>query len=70
MFKVAALIWIVLGTTLTGCALMIVLVVPQLNAQAMRLIPIVCVAAAIVAMPLSMLIAKRIQTQTAARQRG
>jgi membrane protein DedA with SNARE-associated domain len=65
MFKIASLIWIILGTTLAGIALIVVLTIPQFANDSMRLIPIVCAAAAVVAIPLSMWIAKRIQAQTA-----
>jgi hypothetical protein len=42
-----------------------VLTVPQFASDPMLLIPIACTAAAIVAIPISMWIAKRIQAQTA-----
>jgi hypothetical protein len=61
MIRIAALLWIIIGTTLAGSALMVVLVVPQLADEAMRLIPIVCGAAFIIAMPISLIVAKRVQ---------
>jgi preprotein translocase subunit SecY len=60
MYRIAAIIWIMLGTTLAGIAVMIIVVVPDLAGQAMRLIPILCGTAFLLAMPLSYLIAKRI----------
>ncbi|MGL4397829.1 MAG: hypothetical protein ACRCS9_14910 [Hyphomicrobium sp.] len=60
MFKVAALVWIMLATTLAGIALMVVLVVPQFAEQAAVLLPAACGAATVLAAPLSYLIARRI----------
>jgi hypothetical protein len=60
MFRLAALIWIILGTVLAGIALMVIVTVPQLNADAPKLIPIACVSAFAIAMLLSMVVAKRI----------
>ncbi|MBK9079844.1 MAG: hypothetical protein WBP38_10145 [Hyphomicrobium sp.] len=65
MFKIALVVWIVLGVTLAGMTLIVILTVPQFANDSMRLIPIACSAAAIVAIPVSMWIAKRIQAQTA-----
>ena len=63
MFKLAALIWIMLGTTLAGMVLTVIVTVPSLGNQAMSLIPLWCGAAILVAIPLSFLIAKRIQAR-------
>ena len=60
MFKVGILVWIVLATTLAGLAVTVVLVVPSLNAQAMKLIPIAALIGTVVAIPLSLMIAKRL----------
>ncbi len=62
MLRLAALIWIVLGTTLAGVALTIIVTNNTLLDQGMKLIPIMCGAAAVIAMPLAYLIAKRIDT--------
>lgn len=67
MLKIASLIWIMLGTTLAGIGIVVVLVVPDLAKDSMRFIPIACAAGALIAMPISMLIAKRIQAQTLRR---
>ena len=64
MFKIASLIWIVLGTTLAGILMTVVLVVPQLANDSMRMIPIAVLLGAVIAVPISMMIAKRIQAQT------
>jgi hypothetical protein len=60
MFKVGMLVWIVLATTLAGLAVTVVLVVPSLNAQAMKFIPIAALIGAVVAIPFSLMIAKRL----------
>jgi uncharacterized Tic20 family protein len=67
MFKIAALIWMVLGTTLAGVALIVIVTIPRLFDLGMVLIPIACGAAAILAIPLSYLIARQIAAQTAGR---
>ncbi len=66
MFKIAAIVWIMLAVTLAGIALLIVVTVPSLNDQAATLIPIACGAAAVLAMPLSYLVARRIASATTA----
>jgi len=60
MLKVAAVVWIVLGTVLAGVAMTVIVTMPQLADQAMKLIPIFCSAAFAVALPLSWIVAKRI----------
>jgi hypothetical protein len=64
MLKVAVIIWMILGPTLAGSALVVVVTVPSLYDQGMRLIPLVALAGLIVAAPLSVMIAKRIMTLT------
>ncbi len=59
MFKVAAVVWIMLGTTLAGLALLAILTVPQLSKDILFLLPVACGAALVVAMPLSYLVAWR-----------
>lgn len=60
MFKIAALIWIVLATTLGGAAVVAIVSTPSLAEQAALLIPAVFAAGSLLAMPLSYMIAKRI----------
>lgn len=60
MLKIAALIWIVLGTTLAGVAMTVIVTVPALAEQAMLYIPLLCGAAFVVALPLSYLVARNI----------
>ncbi|MFG1221421.1 hypothetical protein [Xanthobacter wiegelii] len=64
MLKIAILVWIVLGTTLAGVAVMTVLSIPSLSGQDMRLIPIAAGIGAAVAIPFALYIAKRIMTIT------
>ena len=59
MLKVAIIVWIVLGTTLAGIAVLVVTSVPSFYDQGMKLIPITVIAAAVVAIPLSFIIAKQ-----------
>ncbi len=60
MLKVAALLWIVVGTVLAGVALTVILVVPALLDQGAKLIVIACGAAFVLAMPAAYLIARQI----------
>jgi len=64
MFKVALLVWILIGVVGAGAALLIVLAVPSLSANAMKLLPIVSIAGFIVTIPISFVIAKLILAQT------
>ncbi|MGE0699439.1 MAG: hypothetical protein AB7O57_10115 [Hyphomicrobiaceae bacterium] len=67
MLKIALVVWIILGTTLAGTALAVIVSVPHLLDQGMRLIPIACGAAFVAALPLAYLIA--LQIGGSARQR-
>lgn len=60
MMKVALLVWIVLGTTLAGIALLVVVAVPSLSEQAWTLILPATAGGFVVALPLSWIIAKQI----------
>jgi hypothetical protein len=66
MFKIAVIVWIMLATVMAGVSLLVVVTVPEFSADAARLIPIACGLAALVAIPLSYIIAWRIKAQTAA----
>ncbi|MBR0841427.1 hypothetical protein JQ607_14605 [Bradyrhizobium liaoningense] len=61
MFKVSILVWIMLGTTLAGISLIVVLMVPSLAANAIRNIPYAVAVGFAVAMPLSYVVATRIR---------
>lgn len=65
MFKISLLVWIVLGTALAGSAVITVLAVPGLAAEAMKNIPYAVMAGFAVAMPLSYLVARIIGASTA-----
>jgi hypothetical protein len=66
MFRIAAVVWIILGTTLAGVALLVVVAVPSLANDAQFLLPIACGGAVIAALPLSYFVAWRISHATAA----
>ncbi len=60
MFKIALIVWVMLGTVFAGVALMTVLLVPGLADQAMNNIPRAVLTGFAVAMPLSYLVARKI----------
>lgn len=60
MFRIAALVWIVLATTLAGIGLLVIVTIPSLVGQAAFLIPVICGGAVAAAMPLSYVVARRI----------
>jgi NAD-dependent oxidoreductase involved in siderophore biosynthesis len=60
MAPVATLIWIILGTTLAGVGLTIVVATPQLAAESMKYIPWAALAGFLIAMPLSLLLARKL----------
>lgn len=64
MFRLALVLFGLVGTTLAGIALIAVVTVPAFSDDAMRLIPIVAVAAFILAAPISWLIARKLLVQT------
>lgn len=64
MFKIALLVWIVLGATLAGIALTLTLTIPALQANAMKLLPIFSLAGFVVAIPASIFVAKKILAVT------
>jgi preprotein translocase subunit SecF len=65
MFKVSVLIWMILGTAIAGTAVIAVLAVPSLAAEAMKNIPFAVLIGFAAAMPLSYLIARQISAMTA-----
>ena len=64
MFKIALLVWVVLGATLAGMALTLTLTIPALQANAMKLLPIFALAGFVVAIPASFVVAKKILAVT------
>lgn len=67
MFKIALLVWVVLGVTVAGAALTLVLTVPSLQPNAMKLLPIFAGIGFVVAIPASFVVAKKILAQTGGR---
>jgi positive regulator of sigma E activity len=61
MLKIASLVWMVLATTLAGIAIIAIVAVPSLAEQAMLLIPVAVVAGVVLAIPLSYLVARKMQ---------
>lgn len=60
MFKVAALIWVMLATTMGGILVVAIIATPSLAEQAAYLIPAGFLAGVLLAMPFSYTIAKKI----------
>lgn len=65
MLKIAILVWLMLATVFAGAAVLVVLSLPSLAGQDMRLIPIAAGVGALIAIPFSVLVAKRILALTA-----
>ncbi|KAB2918994.1 MAG: hypothetical protein F9K29_07165 [Hyphomicrobiaceae bacterium] len=57
MFKVAAVVWLMLGTVLAGVAMVVIVSVPSLYDQGFKYIPYLCGGGFAVAIPLSLLVA-------------
>ncbi len=60
MTRLAALLWVMSGTVLAGVAVVVVLMMPDLQSEAMRFIPIAAIAGYIVGIPFAVLAAKAI----------
>lgn len=65
MMKVAILIWVILGTVLAGIAVMIVLSVPSLSDQGIKVMPYAGIGGFVVAIPFALLIGSKIFRSTA-----
>lgn len=65
MFKISLLVWMILGTALAGSAVISVLAVPSLAAEAMKNIPFAVLIGFAAAMPLSYLVARKIGASAA-----
>lgn len=66
MFRLSILIWIIAGTTLAGIAVTVVLLIPSIQGQQMKYIPIAAAIGAILAIPVSLMAAKAIRSRTTA----
>ncbi|MFA5951282.1 MAG: hypothetical protein WC807_13460 [Hyphomicrobium sp.] len=60
MYKVAAVLWIVLGTVVAGTGVVAILSTPSLEPLASKLIPAICALGFVLAIPASILLAKKI----------
>lgn len=67
MLKVAIIVWLILSVTFAGAAILVVLSMPPLGGQDMHLIPVAAGIGALVAVPVSLLVARRILALTAGR---
>ncbi|MDC7787474.1 hypothetical protein PQJ75_09355 [Rhodoplanes sp. TEM] len=65
MLKLAVLVWMMLGTTLAGALVVVIVSVPSLYNQGMSLIPIAAAAGFVLAVPAAFLIARKIDQATA-----
>ncbi|MDE2579276.1 MAG: hypothetical protein KGL46_10750 [Hyphomicrobiales bacterium] len=66
MWRVALMIWLIAAPTLAGILVMAILTVPQWSAQATKWIPIASGLAAVVAIPVAMMVAKAVAGRRAA----
>lgn len=60
MFKVALLVWIVLGSTLAGIAVVVITSIPSFYDQGFTLIPWGAAGGFVLAIPFSFIIAKQL----------
>ncbi len=67
MAKLATLIWIMLGITMAGIFGTVILATPSLSAEAAETLPWAALAGFILAIPVSVVIAKRILSETSGR---
>ncbi len=65
MTRLAVLLWVMGGTVLAGVAVVVVLMIPSLEGEAMRYIPIAAIAGFIVGIPVALVAAKAITHGTA-----
>ena len=60
MFRLVSAIWAVIATTLAGSFVLVVLIVPELSSSEGKFIPLAVLLGAVVAVPVSYWIAKKI----------
>lgn len=60
MLRLAVLMWALVGTTLAGIFVLVIVTVPSLYDQGMRLIPYAVGAGFLLGVPIAVLIARRI----------
>lgn len=59
MAKIAAIVWVMIGTVFAGIAVMTILSVPSLAAHDMKYIPYAAIAGFIAAIPVAFVVASR-----------
>ena len=63
--KLAVMLWMMIGTTLAGLLVLVVLMIPGMQFSAVKLwIAVAAVVGAVIGFPISMSIAKAIERQT------
>lgn len=67
MWKLASLVWLMLGTVMAGALVLVVVALPNLAEQGMRLIPLAGIGGYLVAIPFALIVARKIAAQTSAR---
>lgn len=65
MWRVTILVWVILAPTLAGVLVMAILTMPSMARELMKWIPIVAATGAIVALPISALVARMITKRLA-----
>lgn len=65
MMKVAILIWVMLGTVMAGIGVIIVLMVPSLDAQGIKVMPYAALGGFVIAIPFALMIGSKIFRLTA-----
>jgi hypothetical protein len=58
MFKLASIMFIIIGATLAGISILVIVSVPSWSAQAARLIPYAAALGFLIALPVSFFVAK------------
>lgn len=64
MLKIAALVHIILMTVLMGILVIVIVTVPELYDQGMRLIPLAALVGVVGAIPISIYVSRQILAQT------
>lgn len=67
MIKVAAIVWIMLGTVLAGVAMTVIVTVPGLLDQGAQVILLACGGGFLLGLPIAYVIARRIAADAPAR---
>jgi hypothetical protein len=68
MMKLAAIVWIIVGTVFAGAAVVAVLTIPSLASEALHYLPVAGIGGYLVAMPVAWLLAARISRPVARPQ--